>query len=167
MKKRQTEDPRLFDRQKSSVLESSDLSRKGNVDKDIRDLLEKMNSNKNYFSLSSCSGRIIILRQQTHSKVKLFNNMALVYYRGRVFFGVFWNHSDPRSARLIGGSATWPPLPSPQNMVSNSLDRNGFKIKIIIFRQQTFKSKTKKHIYLLVQTKNVQLIWCNLKSQCR
>jgi tRNA wybutosine-synthesizing protein 3 len=89
MKKRQTEDPRLFDRQKSSVLESSDLSRKGNVDKDIRDLLEKMNSNKNYFSLSSCSGRIIILRQQTHSKVKLFNNMALVYYRGRVFFGVF------------------------------------------------------------------------------
>ena len=68
--KKQTEDPKLFDRQKSNVLESSDLSRKGNVDKDIRDLLEKMNSNKNYFSLSSCSGRIIILRQQTQSKVK-------------------------------------------------------------------------------------------------
>ena len=69
LKMGQKEDPKLFDRQKLSVLDSSDLSRKGNVDKDIRDFLDKLNSHKNYFSLSSCSGRIIILRQQTQNKV--------------------------------------------------------------------------------------------------
>ena len=67
---KQTEDPKFFDRQKLKVMESSDLSRKGNVDKDISDLLEKMNSHKDYFSLSSCSGRIVIFRQQTNSKVR-------------------------------------------------------------------------------------------------
>jgi tRNA(Phe) wybutosine-synthesizing methylase Tyw3 len=68
--KKQTEDPKLFDRQKLSVIGGSDLSRKGDVDKDIRNLLGKMNAHKNFFSLSSCSGRIIILRQQTQTKVK-------------------------------------------------------------------------------------------------
>ena len=71
MKGKQSEDPKLFDRQKSSVLDSSDLSRKGNVDKDIRDFLDKLNTHQNYFSLSSCSGRIIILRQQTQAKVRV------------------------------------------------------------------------------------------------
>ena len=75
MKGKQSEDPKLFDRQKSSVLDSSDLSRKGNVDKDIRDLLDKLNSHQNYFSLSSCSGRIIILRQQTQAKVRVSINI--------------------------------------------------------------------------------------------
>ncbi len=68
----QKDDPKLFDRQKLSVLDSSDLSRKGNVDKDIRNFLEKLNSHQNYFSLSSCSGRIIILRQQTQCKVIIY-----------------------------------------------------------------------------------------------
>lgn len=79
MGKKQTEDPELFDRQKLKVMESSDLSRKGNVDKDIRNLLDKLNSHSNYFSLSSCSGRIIILRQQTQNKVILFYIFAYLY----------------------------------------------------------------------------------------
>ena len=75
MGKKQTEDPKLFDRQKLKVMESSDL----NVDKDIRNLLDKLNSHSNYFSLSSCSGRIIILRQQTQNKVILFYIFAYLY----------------------------------------------------------------------------------------
>jgi tRNA wybutosine-synthesizing protein 3 len=69
MKKNQQRDPQLFDRQKLSVMSSSDLSRKGNVDREIRGLLEKLNADPNYFSLSSCSGRIVIFRQQSQSKV--------------------------------------------------------------------------------------------------
>ncbi len=58
--------------------------------------------------------------------------MALVYYRGSVILAHFEiipilayiNLTDPWPAHLTGGSTLWPPLPSPKNLASNSLDRN-------------------------------------------
>jgi len=60
----------LFDKQKAETLSSSDLSRKGSVDEPIKDFLSDLNNDENYFSLSSCSGRIVILRQQTRNTVR-------------------------------------------------------------------------------------------------
>ena len=59
----------VFDKQKEQVLSSvEDLSRKGSVDALIVDFLSELNASKDYFSLSSCSGRIVVVRSQ--DKVK-------------------------------------------------------------------------------------------------
>ena len=53
----------LFDKQKRSCLEGLDLSRKGSIDAPILNLTEYINNNPDMFTLSSCSGRIVILRE--------------------------------------------------------------------------------------------------------
>lgn len=50
----------LFDSRKRQVLEHADLSRKGSIDDYIRPLVGCINSNHNYITTSSCSGRILI-----------------------------------------------------------------------------------------------------------
>ena len=50
----------LFDSRKRQVLEHADLSRKGSIDDYIRPLVGCINSNHNYVTTSSCSGRILI-----------------------------------------------------------------------------------------------------------
>ena len=51
-----------FDLQKHDVLQRKDNSKKGAVDKEVAKLLEIINSKKNYYSTSSCSGRIMLLK---------------------------------------------------------------------------------------------------------
>jgi len=53
----------LFDKQKSDCFSKIDLSRKGSIDEPILKIIETLNTHKNYFSLSSCSGRIVVLRE--------------------------------------------------------------------------------------------------------
>ena len=53
----------LFDKQKKSCLAGLDLSRKGSIDAPILKLTEKINNNPDMFTLSSCSGRVVILRE--------------------------------------------------------------------------------------------------------
>ena len=50
----------IFDKQKVEKLKKVDLSRKGSVDERLVDFLSKLNNHQDFFSLSSCSGRIII-----------------------------------------------------------------------------------------------------------
>jgi tRNA wybutosine-synthesizing protein 3 len=76
MKKNQKEESH-FDKQKAESLASTDLSRKGSVDEDIREFLTRLNEDVNYFSLSSCSGRVVILRQQTRDNVRFSNFVTL------------------------------------------------------------------------------------------
>lgn len=45
-----------------------DKSRKGSIDEDIKRLLEKINKKQDYFTTSSCSGRIIILTEKEGQK---------------------------------------------------------------------------------------------------
>ena len=55
-----------FDKKKETVLKKmieSDRSKKGFIDEDILDLINKINSFKNYYTTSSCSGRITIMEQ--------------------------------------------------------------------------------------------------------
>ena len=53
----------IFDKQKKSCLEGLDLSRKGSIDAPILKLTEFINNNPDLFTLSSCSGRVVILRE--------------------------------------------------------------------------------------------------------
>lgn len=50
-----------FDKQKKDVLARIDKSVKGSVDKEIKPLVELINSLPDYFTTSSCSGRILLI----------------------------------------------------------------------------------------------------------
>ncbi|KAJ8319126.1 hypothetical protein KUTeg_004217 [Tegillarca granosa] len=50
----------VFVKQKANALNGVDLSRKGSVDAPIQPLIEYINNESDYFTTSSCSGRIIV-----------------------------------------------------------------------------------------------------------
>lgn len=50
-----------FNNSKKMALSKRDKSNKGNWDNKIKNLCNKINKNKNYFTTSSCSGRIILI----------------------------------------------------------------------------------------------------------
>ena len=53
----------VFDRQKEAALAGVDLSRKGSIDRPIVKLTEVINTARDTFTLSSCSGRVVLLRE--------------------------------------------------------------------------------------------------------
>lgn len=59
-----------FDRQKQTSLSAVDLSRKGSVDAPIEELIQFINSQRNYFTTSSCSGRIIVVDNEADGTIK-------------------------------------------------------------------------------------------------
>ena len=55
----------VFDKQKKQTLKSlNDLSRKGSFDYSINEFLTKLNNHLDYFTLSSCSGRVLVIKAQ-------------------------------------------------------------------------------------------------------
>ena len=50
----------VFDKQKEQSLKGIDHSKKGSFDAPIHDLIVYINSHQDYFTTSSCSGRIHI-----------------------------------------------------------------------------------------------------------
>jgi len=54
---------RIFQQQKSTCLAKADLSRKGSVDEPIVDLIQFINGCDQYFTTSSCSGRICLYEE--------------------------------------------------------------------------------------------------------
>lgn len=61
-----------FLQRKKDVLSKLDKSSKGNWDENIKKLCEKINSLENYYTTSSCSGRIIIMIDQDKKADGLF-----------------------------------------------------------------------------------------------
>ena len=58
----------VFDKQKKQTLKSlNDLSRKGSFDHSINEFLTKLNNHLDYFTLSSCSGRVLVIKAQMES----------------------------------------------------------------------------------------------------
>ncbi len=51
----------IFDKRKKDVLSKLDKSSKGGWDKKILGLCEKINKKKNYYTTSSCSGRVVVM----------------------------------------------------------------------------------------------------------
>lgn len=60
----------LFDKQKQNCLSAVDLSRKGSVDEPVVNLVRFINSHRNYFTTSSCSGRIIVVDNDADGAIK-------------------------------------------------------------------------------------------------
>ncbi|XP_041363404.1 tRNA wybutosine-synthesizing protein 3 homolog isoform X2 [Gigantopelta aegis] len=57
-----------FDIQKERTLSGIDLSRKGSVDSPVRELVACINEQKNYFTTSSCSGRILLFQNHGNNE---------------------------------------------------------------------------------------------------
>lgn len=61
----------MFDRfakEKSDFLKKKDKSKKGYVDKGIKEVVDKINSKKDYYTTSSCAGRIVLLEMKSKKK---------------------------------------------------------------------------------------------------
>ena len=57
-----------FSKEKADFLKKKDKSKKGHVDRDIINLLNAINSKKDYYTTSSCSGRIVLLEKLSKKK---------------------------------------------------------------------------------------------------
>ena len=58
----------LFDQQKKDCLNRIDKSIKKSIDKDIRPLVNLINNLNDYYTTSSCSGRILLIEKKTDKK---------------------------------------------------------------------------------------------------
>jgi tRNA wybutosine-synthesizing protein 3 len=58
----------MFDNDKKVILEKKDKSKIGKVDAKIKKLVDKINSKKDFFTTSSCSGRILLISQAISGK---------------------------------------------------------------------------------------------------
>ena len=57
-----------FSKEKSDFLRKKDKSKKGCVDEDIKEIINIINSKKDYYTTSSCSGRIVLLEKLSNRK---------------------------------------------------------------------------------------------------
>lgn len=51
-----------FENEKKTFLEKIDKSKKGSIDEKVKDILDRINSLKDYYTTSSCSGRVTLWR---------------------------------------------------------------------------------------------------------
>ena len=84
-----------FSKEKADFLKKKDKSKKGHVDRDIINLLNAINSKKDYYTTSSCSGRIVLLEKLSnkknearwlfakHNKIK-FNELIKNFKKSRI-----------------------------------------------------------------------------------
>jgi len=61
-----------FNRRKQDILKKDDKSSIGEWDEPIRKLCSKINSKENYYTLSSCSGRIVLLKNLEKKQPGMF-----------------------------------------------------------------------------------------------
>ena len=59
-----------FDNDKKTALSKIDKSRKGNVDEQIKPILDKINSMDDYYTTSSCSGRVMVYEPSSERHVE-------------------------------------------------------------------------------------------------
>ncbi|MEA2037905.1 MAG: hypothetical protein U9O94_10445 [Nanoarchaeota archaeon] len=58
----------MFDKQKKDCLGKVDKSIKQSIDKDIRPLVDLINSTPDYYTTSSCSGRVLLVEKNSDCK---------------------------------------------------------------------------------------------------
>ena len=59
-----------FAKEKSDFLKKKDKSKKGCVDEDAKEIVDLVNSKKDFYTTSSCSGRIVLLKMKSKKKNK-------------------------------------------------------------------------------------------------
>ena len=72
-----------FNKRKNDILSKEDKSHKGNWDEKIKDLCEKINFLKDYYTTSSCSGRVVLMVD----KDKKAKGMIINSYHDLISFG--------------------------------------------------------------------------------
>lgn len=60
----------MFDARKKIVMSKVDHSKKGSVDKEVKPLLDVINSKPFFYTTSSCAGRIVLLKSPKSGKKK-------------------------------------------------------------------------------------------------
>jgi len=60
----------MFDKFKKDALGKEDKSKIGEIDKDILELVNKINASEDYFTTSSCSGRIVLQTGEKKTEIK-------------------------------------------------------------------------------------------------
>lgn len=69
----------VFLRRKKDILSKNDKSFKGNIDEKIRSLCDRINSLKDCYTTSSCSGRVVLMIDEDEKKkdlmLKLYHNL--------------------------------------------------------------------------------------------
>lgn len=76
----------VFEKQKQQSLGGVDLSRKGSIDEAIVELVNFINQQNDYFTTSSCSGRLILFEEVCHicySIREAFDRMYTIIYHWR------------------------------------------------------------------------------------
>ena len=58
----------MFTKEKKDFLSKKDKSKKGSIDKDIIPLVDEINSKNDYYTTSSCAGRIVLLEMKSRKK---------------------------------------------------------------------------------------------------
>ena len=64
-----------FNQRKKDILSKKDKSSKGKWDKKIKKLCDKINKSKEYYTTSSCSGRVVIMYDKKKKQGGLFVNV--------------------------------------------------------------------------------------------
>ena len=89
-----------FERRKGNQLSKIDKSDKGNWDKPMQKLMDKINKSSKYYTTSSCSGRIVLIKEsdkkkeglflfRTHDKTsinELKKELSKIKYKGLIYF---------------------------------------------------------------------------------
>merc|ERR1712142_869662 len=70
-RKKQKSAKTIFLKQKAVALTGVDLSRKGNIDAHVQPLVSFINEQSDYFTTSSCSGRILVFIQSLEESGKI------------------------------------------------------------------------------------------------
>lgn len=91
---------KIFEQEKKKQLNKTDKSYKGSWDKQILKLVNKINNNAHYYTTSSCSGRIILIKDSegkqpglflfvSHEKIelnRLLSEINKIKYKGLIWF---------------------------------------------------------------------------------
>ncbi|XP_031734535.1 tRNA wybutosine-synthesizing protein 3 homolog [Anarrhichthys ocellatus] len=86
---------KMFSQWKNQCLNKLDQSKKGSVDEDIAHVVSLLNSCEEYFTTSSCSGRVVLIDGAPESSHVLKQNCVWL----------FVSHQECRSEDLMGGLA--------------------------------------------------------------
>ncbi|XP_071482118.1 tRNA wybutosine-synthesizing protein 3 homolog [Diadema antillarum] len=108
-----------FQRIKESRLKSADLSRKGNIDEEIVGLVELINQQEHYFTTSSCSGRTIVVCENSDDTSIKKKGCRWLFVTHK------WAHTDEVMSALKGtdGSAVLKFEPFVLHVQCQSIDK--------------------------------------------
>lgn len=127
-----------FEKEKKEFLAKKDKSRKGSIDGKIRRLVNKINSLDDFFTTSSCSGRIMLFSLPksnkknevqylfcSHKKIR-YNDIKKTLKNSKGIFGELGNQRFPVSRKSVGFSR----MPKNSKNFSSILKTINTKIKL-------------------------------------